>query len=79
MVIWGYEICRSDIPGYLYPRAYAAISLWSMYKTFGLPFAGGWAEQPGIHMDVIERLETEARKRQAEHGSERRSPNQDNH
>jgi hypothetical protein len=79
MVYWGQVICRADIPKYLTPKVYAAIDLWQKWKLFGMPFAGGWAEQPAIYMDVIERLELEAKRRQAEHGSERRSQNQNNH
>lgn len=67
-MLWGYEICRKDIPSYMTPRAYASIDLWQKYKSYGFPFAGGWAEQPAIYMDVIDALERELKKRQAEHG-----------
>lgn len=66
MVLHGYEICRANIPTYLTPNAVAAIGIWRTYRTFGLPFAGGWAEQPGVYMDVIELLEAEWAKREQE-------------
>ncbi len=64
MVVWGYLICRRDIPQYLNDNAMAAIRVWRNYRVFGLPFAGGWAEQPGVFWDAIETLEYEARRRQ---------------
>jgi hypothetical protein len=33
--------------------------VWSRWKRFGWPYAGGWAEQPARVFDVIEALETE--------------------
>ena len=63
MVLWGYEICRKDIPMYFTDTAARAVHLWQMYKLFGWPFAGGWAEQPAYIVDIIETLELEARKR----------------
>ncbi len=63
MVVHGYEICRADIPKYLTDHAWQAVNIWRTYKTFGLPFAGGWAEQPAIYWDVIEAIEAEAQKR----------------
>lgn len=65
MVLWGYELCRKDIPRYLSGRARAAIRVWENFKLFGLPFAGGWAEQPAVYMDVIECIEAEVAKRKA--------------
>jgi hypothetical protein len=65
MVLWGYEICRRDIPGYLTERAVAAVRVWERFKQYGLPFAGGWAEQPAVYMDLIELFEAELAKRKA--------------
>lgn len=66
MVVHGYEIVRADIPKYLSRHAYEAINVWKSWTIFGMPFAGGWAEQPAVYWDVIETLEMEARKRQQE-------------
>ena len=66
MVLHGHLIWRADIPKYRTEEAMTAIQLWSNYKCFGLPFAGGWAEQPAVVMDVLEVLENEWRKREAE-------------
>jgi hypothetical protein len=66
MIVHGYEIVRAEIPKYLTVKAFGAINLWKTWKVFGMPFAGGWAEQPAVYMDVIEALEWEARKRQTE-------------
>jgi hypothetical protein len=68
MVLWGYEICRRDIPKYLTPRLRSRVHIWENYRRFGLPFAGGWAEQPAVVMDVIELLEDELAKRKAQRG-----------
>jgi hypothetical protein len=37
----------------------SAMRVWSQWKRFGWPYAGGWAEQPARVFDVIEALETE--------------------
>jgi hypothetical protein len=33
------------------------VELWGKYKRFGLPYAGGWAEQPARVFDVIDALD----------------------
>ena len=30
--------------------------LYRQFKLFGLPFAGGWAEQPAVFIDALETL-----------------------
>lgn len=66
MVVHGHEIIRAEIPKYLTQKAYDAIALWQRWKMFGMPFAGGWAEQPAVYFDVIEAFEMEWQKRQQE-------------
>jgi hypothetical protein len=39
------------------------IGFWLKYRKYGLPYHGGWAEQPAVVMDVIDTLETEAEKK----------------
>jgi len=63
MVLWGHEVWRAKIPEYCTAEAAGAIGLWQNWKMFGMPFAGGWAEQPAVVMDVLEVLEAEWRKR----------------
>ena len=31
--------------------------LWNRFKKFGLPYAGGWADQPSIVIEVLETIE----------------------
>jgi hypothetical protein len=35
----------------------AALNMWSKTKRWGLPFAGGWAEQPAWVMDILDAAE----------------------
>lgn len=35
------------------------IKLWGKWKRFGMPYAGGWAEQPARAWDIIEAIEGE--------------------
>jgi hypothetical protein len=42
---------------------YAQFDMWSKWKTMGLPFSGGWAEQPAVFTDIINALEREFNKR----------------
>lgn len=65
MVLYGNEIHRAKIPEYFSAENVEAINLYTRYKLFGFPFAGGWAEQPARVMDVIETLEAESAKREA--------------
>ena len=64
MVLYGYAIRRCEIPGYFTDDVLSALDLWQTYRIFGLPYAGGWAEQPARLMDVIRTIETEARRRE---------------
>ncbi len=58
----GILVRRDLIPDYFTDEAMEQIGLWNKYHTIGLPFAGGWAEQPAIYIDIIEALESQYRK-----------------
>lgn len=66
MVLHGYAVERARIPEYLKGDYSQHIEWWLKWKKFGFPYAGGWAEQPAIYMDVIETLEGEVDKLAAE-------------
>ena len=34
-----------------------ALNLWVRTKRWGLPYAGGWAEQPAWVMDILDAIE----------------------
>ena len=56
----GYEdvIVRAcDVAGYMNEEFYQAMYGWSMVKKWGLPIAGGWAQQPKTFMDAIDVIE----------------------
>lgn len=57
-----YEVPRMDIPSYFSDEFWDAYRVWQNYRTFGWPFAGGWAEQPARVYDLIRCLEIESRK-----------------
>jgi hypothetical protein len=58
-----YEVDRSSIPGYFNKDNSEKIKFYFKYKLFGLPFAGGWIQQPAYLMDILERLESESMKK----------------
>jgi hypothetical protein len=63
MVFHGYEVRREDIPSYFCRDNAERIAFYYRYKTFGWPYAGGWAEQPAGLVDIVELLEGEIGKR----------------
>lgn len=62
MLLHGVEIRRDKIPEYFTEDAIEAIDLWHRFKMLGLPFSGGWAEQPSIFIAAIEACEIGYRK-----------------
>jgi hypothetical protein len=63
MILRGHSIKRQDIPTYFTYENMQRIEFFWKYKTLGLPFSGGWAEQPAYLVDIIIALETEIGKR----------------
>jgi hypothetical protein len=53
MVVDGHVIDRADIPKYFTEGFWASYDLWQNCKRFGLPFGGGWAEQPAWILRLI--------------------------
>lgn len=54
---------RDEIPSYFTGENVSRIEFYYRYKTFGWPYAGGWAEQPAHLVDIVELLEGEMGKR----------------
>jgi hypothetical protein len=52
---------RRRIPELFDDRFYSALVLFNRFRVFGLPFAGGWAEQPAQVVDVLDALESASR------------------
>jgi hypothetical protein len=52
---------RRRIPELFDDRFYSALVLFNRFRVFGLPFAGGWAEQPAQVVDVLEALDGASR------------------
>jgi len=50
----------TDIPGYFTQDFWRALHLWARWKKLGWPYAGGWAEQPGQVVDIVDALEEES-------------------
>ena len=60
-----YEILRGEIPSYFTQAAKGYFRIWVNWKLgLGLPFSGGWAEQPARVAEALELLETQHQKRQ---------------
>ena len=52
-------IKRGDIPGILTPAIRSVLAQYWKCNLYGLPYSGGWAEQPCIAMDIIWALDNE--------------------
>ena len=50
------SIKQKDIPAII-DSELPALEFYFRYKIMGLPFSGGWAEQPALVIDIIETLE----------------------
>lgn len=63
MVLHGHVVKRHEIPSYFTEFHTQCIQFYFRYKTFGWPYAGGWAEQPARLFDIVEICESEMGKR----------------
>ena len=61
-----YLVNRRDFHKFWTLEYQEKISLWANFRLVGLPFAGGWAEQPGRVADVILTLEQQMKQYEAE-------------
>lgn len=50
------EIMRKHIP-WAVNRYLHLFDAWQKWRTFGLPYQGGWADQPAPLLDVLNQLE----------------------
>ena len=50
----GYTVAWADILGHFSDTYDSALRIYNRYKRFGLPYGGGWAEQPGYLITIIE-------------------------
>lgn len=72
MVLWNGKLAKvvnSEIPDYVDDELWSAVNLWNRYKAYGLPFGGGWAEQPAHLVDAIDAVEHGIREYNSRHGS----------
>lgn len=53
----GQQVKFSDIKAHFTDYYFSALAIWQRWRRFGLPFDGGWAEQPEYLIRVIETLE----------------------
>lgn len=52
-------IRRGDVPSILTDEIKGVLRAYHLSKKYGLPYAGGWADQPAIAMDIIWALDCE--------------------
>ena len=50
---------RGKVHEYLSRENLEAIDFYNRYRTFGFAYAGGWAEQPARHIDLLYILDAE--------------------
>jgi hypothetical protein len=58
-VLGGHAVRRRDIENYFTEDFARAFRIWSDYKRFGLPYAGGYARQPAQIIEIIRLFENE--------------------
>ena len=51
------SIRSNRIPQLFSPYFWECVAIWRRYRTLGLPYAGGWAEQPAHLIRIIELFE----------------------
>ena len=49
----GEKIPFKDLPKLFTPEYFQALKFWKNYKKFGLPYSGGWAEQPYTIINLL--------------------------
>ena len=57
---------RRQVPELFTEYFWTALMFYNRFKLMGLPFSGGWGEQPAHLVDVIESFESASRA--VEHG-----------
>jgi hypothetical protein len=58
-MIGEYVVCRRDFKDYLDNDFYTAFQIWTRSSRYGLPCSGGWLEQPGSVIELIELFDGE--------------------
>jgi len=63
MLVYGVKIKRFEIREYFTDEILKCVDFYWKVKMYGLPFSGGWAEQPAFLMRIIFLLDNEMEKR----------------
>ena len=50
----GKVVERYKIPEYFNDYYYSCLQLYNRYMSYGLPWSGGWAENPAYILDIID-------------------------
>ena len=59
-----YVVRKGDIESYFTEPIFLQIGMWKSWKRLGSNvFGGGWADWPGVFVDIIEAIEDENNKR----------------
>jgi hypothetical protein len=53
----GMTVGRDKILSYFNDYYYSCLAIYNRFKRFGLPFGGGWAEQPEYVVEIIETID----------------------
>ena len=61
-----YTIQGNKVPLLFTVELWRAIKIWNNFKVFGLPFAGGWAEQPKHIVKIITMVESASNQEEEE-------------
>ncbi|MGV0982619.1 MAG: hypothetical protein ACOYB0_09680 [Polynucleobacter sp.] len=50
---WGIRLQRNLIPGYATADFWEAVQMWTDWKEFGFPCAGGTQDQPALWLIIV--------------------------
>ena len=53
----GYMVKANDVPALFSPMFWECVGLWKRYKLLGMPYDGGWAQNPAHLVRIIEIME----------------------
>lgn len=53
-----FTVERREIPPLFTDSFWKAVQIWQRWRKLGMPFSGGWAEQPTHIVEIIDMLES---------------------
>ncbi len=52
-ILYNMEFNKKEVPGLFNDNFYKIVACYNKYEMFGLPYSGGWNEQPGYILQIL--------------------------